>query len=109
MSENLGRTFFTIVRAIDSLRAIIDSEPYASFRLPSGSKQIVTFLRKGHPSKLSLPIEVDGARLLAMTDREVFGTYLPNPRGPVFMTLIEKTFGSEVTTRTWETVKKIIA
>lgn len=28
------------------------------------------------------------------------------PRGPVFMTLIEKTFGANVTTRTWDTVKK---
>jgi hypothetical protein len=29
-----------------------------------------------------------------------------SPKGPVFMTLIEKTFGKEVTTRTWDTVKK---
>ena len=34
-------------------------------------------------------------------------TYLPNPKGPVFMTLIEKTFGKAVTTRTWETVTKV--
>jgi hypothetical protein len=27
----------------------------------------------------------------------------------VFMTLIEKTFGKEVTTRTWETLKKVAA
>lgn len=26
--------------------------------------------------------------------------------GPVFMTLIEKTFGTAATTRTWDTVKK---
>jgi hypothetical protein len=31
---------------------------------------------------------------------------VPGPRGPVFMTLIEKTFGKDVTTRTWDTVAK---
>jgi hypothetical protein len=31
---------------------------------------------------------------------------LPTPRGPVFMALIEKTFGTNVTTRTWNTVRK---
>jgi len=29
------------------------------------------------------------------------------PRGPAFMTLIERTFGQAVTTRTWDTVKKV--
>jgi hypothetical protein len=37
----------------------------------------------------------------------VYSAYLPNPKGAVFMTLIEKTFGKEVTTRTWDTVAKV--
>jgi uncharacterized protein (DUF1697 family) len=36
------------------------------------------------------------------------GAYVPGPRGPAFMRLIEKTFGQNVTTRTWETVGKIL-
>ena len=32
-----------------------------------------------------------------------------HPRTPVFMTLIAKTFGKDVTTRTWDTVKKCAA
>jgi hypothetical protein len=39
--------------------------------------------------------------------REVFTAYVPGGRGGDFMTLIEKTFGKEVTTRTWETVIKV--
>ena len=42
-----------------------------------------------------------------MKGREVFSAYLPTPKGPVFMTLIERTFGKEVTTRTWDTVAKV--
>ena len=42
-----------------------------------------------------------------MIDREVLTSYVPSPKGPVFMTLIEKTFGKDVTTRTWDTLQKV--
>jgi hypothetical protein len=44
--------------------------------------------------------------VLKMNGREVFIAYLPTPRRPVFMRIIEKSFGTNVTTRTWDTVKK---
>ncbi len=109
MAETLGRTFLTIVRSLDALRDILASDPYAAFTLPPGSKRVVTFLRDAHRSKLSLPIELDGARILCVKDCEVFSAYVVGPRGPVFMTLIEKTFGEAVTTRTWDTVRKASA
>ena len=106
MAKQLGRTFYTIVRPVSRLRALIASDPYAAFRLAANEKRVVTFLREPHKAKLSLPLETDGIRILAMHGWEVFTAYVPNPRGPVFMTLIEKTFGANVTTRTWDTVKK---
>jgi hypothetical protein len=80
--------------------------PYADFRLPTNAKRVVTFLREPHKTKLSLPLKLDGARILAMNGREIFTAYVPNPRGAVFMTLIEKTFGTNVTTGTWDTVNR---
>jgi hypothetical protein len=50
---------------------------------------------------------VHGARILAIRGREIFSAYRPTPKGPVFMNLIEKTFGTEQTTRTWDTIKKV--
>jgi hypothetical protein len=52
-------------------------------------------------------VELDGARILALQDREIFSAYLPSPKGPVFMSLIDKTFGQDLTTRTWDTVAKV--
>ena len=49
-----------------------------------------------------------GASILAMKDREIFSAYLPTPKGPVFMGLIQKTFGKDQTTRTWDTVAKVV-
>jgi uncharacterized protein (DUF1697 family) len=109
MASQLGRTFYTIVRTADVLRALIEADPYAACNLPADAKRVVTFLRAPYTAKLPLPIELDGARILAVRGREIFSAYVPSPRGPVFMTLIEKTFGSNVTTRTWDTVKKCAA
>jgi len=106
MSKDLGRKFYTIVRSISDLRAMIETDPYEKHSLPEGAKRVVTFLREPRKPKVSIPIELDGARILESQAREVFSAYVPGPRGPVFMGLIEKAFGSEVTTRTWETVKK---
>jgi len=107
MLERLGQAFPTFVRPMDALRDVLASDPYRSFRLGPNAKRIVTFLRAKPPSALRLPIERDGARLLVVKGREVFGAYLPTPKGPVFMALIEKTFGKDVTTRTWDTVGKV--
>ena len=107
MTKELGRSFMTIVRPIDALLELIASDPYSSFRLRPGSKRIVTFLRERPSNRLAVPIELDGARILAMKDGEVFSAYVPGPKGAVFMRLIEKTLGKGVTTRTWETVTRV--
>src|SRR5512143_2876392 len=107
MQEQLGRSFLTIVRPLDALRSLVADDPYRGFRLPPGAKRIVTFLRRRPASAVSLPIEVDGARILCLRGDEAFGAYVRTPRGPVFMTLIETTFGAEATTRTWDTVRKV--
>lgn len=106
MQKRLGRTFMTIVRSQDALQKILDHDPFAPFRLPPDAKRVITFLRQTTAPKVHLPIEQDGVRILHLEKRAVFTAYLPNPRGPVFMTLLEKTFGTEVTTRTWDTVRK---
>jgi uncharacterized protein (DUF1697 family) len=105
-TKQLGRSFYTIVRSVKELQDLIESDPYSRFALPINAKRVVTFARKLPGLKSRLPIERDGAQILAVTDREAFSAYVPGPKGPVFMELIKANFGSEVTTRTWETVKK---
>jgi|SRR5437868_6287376 len=107
MEKHLGNPFFTIVRPVEALREILASDPFAAFRVPAHAKRIVTFLRGEPGKKIELPIELYEARILGVRGREAFSAYVPGPRGPVFMTLIEKTFGKEVTTRTWDTVRKV--
>ena len=107
MQDHLGRTFLTIVRPIDQLRKLLATDPYKPFKVSPKAKRIVTFLRGQPKAKLKLPVEQDGARILTMRDAEIFSAYLPTPKGPVFMALIEKTFGKDQTTRTWDTIAKV--
>lgn len=106
MQKSLGRTFYTLLRRVDMLQAMIQADPYRAFNLPPAAKRVVTFLPEAPVSTPRLPIGLDGAQILCADGREVFSAYVPSPSGPVFMTLIEKTFGTQVTTRTWDTVKK---
>src|SRR2546422_3610706 len=108
MFERLGQAFLTIIRPIEELRQLLASDPYMKFGVSPNAKRIVTFLRDEPNAKLKLPIESDSARILTMKGREIFSAYLPSPKGPVFMVLIEKTFGKEQTTRTWDTITKVV-
>ncbi len=107
MKERMGQAFLTIVRPVDALRELLASDPYRAFRLSPSAKRIVTFLRDEPGAKVTLPLDLEGARLLSLIGRELFSAYVSSPKGAVFMTLIERTFGKELTTRTWDTVTKV--
>ncbi len=109
MEAGLGRVFGTIVRGVPTLEQLLDDDPFASFELPPNAKRVVTFLRQPPARAIALPIERDGARILRVDKTEVFSAYVASDKGPVFMTLLERTFGTDITTRTLDTVRKCAA
>src|SRR5258706_6750526 len=106
IEKGVGKSFMTIVRSIEELRALLESDPYRGTRLTPEAKRIVTFVRKP-PASLKLPIERDNARILRLEGSHLFTAYLPTPKGPVFMALIEKAVGKQQTSRTWQTLEKV--
>jgi uncharacterized protein (DUF1697 family) len=106
VQKTLSRGFFTIVRSQVELIELIETDPFAKSKVPHNAKRIVTFVRDTPKAKLKLPYEFEGVHILAIKGTEIFSAYEPHPRGPIFMNLIEKTFGKDLTTRTWDTVKK---
>ena len=105
IEKGLGKRFLTIVRPVDELRRLLERDPYRGRAKPE-AKRIVTFVR-GPVAALELPIERDGATLLHLDKDVLFSAYLPTPKGPVFMALIEKAVGKDQTTRTWQTIEKV--
>jgi len=109
MQARLGKAFTTFVRRREELQAILDRDPFAAFSLPDGAKRIVTFLATPASAEVALPLEQSDASILRVEGCEVYSAYVPSPKAPVFMALIERTFGKKVTTRTLETVRKCAA
>jgi uncharacterized protein (DUF1697 family) len=106
MQSALGRSFDTIVRPAGYLQHFVEAEPFAEFELPQAAKRVVTFLRHPPRHRLELPLEREGASILKLMGSEVLSAYVPGPKGPVFMGLLERTFGTGITTRTLDTVRK---
>ena len=106
MQSKLDRSFVTIVRSAHHLQNLVRSEPFAKFGLPSTAKRVITFLRSPADTDLKLPIDQNGASILEFTGTEVLAAYVPGPKGPVFMSLLERSFGTNITTRTLDTVRK---
>jgi uncharacterized protein (DUF1697 family) len=109
MTELLDRTFLTFVRPVSALSELIEEDPHTAFQLSPNAKKLVIFLREPSNTKLKLPIEVDGASILALRGQDALAAYIPREADPAFMRVIEKTFGKDVTTRTLDTVKKCAA
>ena len=108
MLKTLGREFMTFVHPVEELAKMLASDPYEGVKVAKDAKRIVTFIREV-PPKLKLPIERDGASILKIQDRTVFSAYTRTPKGPVFMALLQQTFGKDQTTRTWQTLEKAVA
>lgn len=107
MQAGLGRSFETHVRASQHLQQLIAADPFAAYPLRAGSKRVVTFLREPlAASPVELPRTHGEACIWGLDGAEVFCSYVPEAQGPVFMQLLEKTFGKDITTRTWDTVAK---
>lgn len=106
IQRTLGRSFLTFVRPIDYLRDMLEADPFRRFPLKPVDKRVVTFLKTPAAASLKVPVTLGAARILAHEGTEVYTTYQPGAATPEFMTLIEKTCGKDVTTRTWDTVTK---
>jgi len=106
LQSEFGRSFFPIVRTAKFVAKLVNEDPFAQLPLATGSKRIVSFLRTEVESKIALPLSEDTATVFCRRGREIFSAYTPSPNGPVFMKLLERAFGTEITTRTLDTVAK---
>ncbi|HVE53336.1 MAG TPA: DUF1697 domain-containing protein, partial [Ramlibacter sp.] len=100
MQEHMGRRFLTIVRPVAQLQAMLEADPYRSFRIPAGAKRVVTFLAAEPAEPPTLPLRSEGATMLLRDGLELYSAYVPGPKAAAFMGVIERAFGKDVTTRT---------
>jgi uncharacterized protein (DUF1697 family) len=105
--KHLGKPFLTVVRSIEDLQALVEHDPFARKRVPPSMKRVVTFLR-AWPGRQKVLAPLRGAQVVTVRQREVFTAYVRQPGDAAFMELIEKSFGTHLTTRSWDTVVRIV-
>jgi uncharacterized protein (DUF1697 family) len=100
------------IRSIADLKDLASKDPFAGISESEKTIRYITFLDQKQPPKLTIPYHSPGneLRILQMAGREIFSvvTLTPKYGSTDMMTFLEKTFGSDLTTRNWNTVIKIL-
>ena len=113
LTRDLGIAGRTIIREVSELRALVVSDPFPGLVHGRGSYLTATFLKDPAtapdliPAQPGAPTQVvrydkDARAVLAITDNSFPGTTLD------FMSWLEKSYGKDVTTRTWLSVQRIV-
>jgi uncharacterized protein (DUF1697 family) len=100
LKKRLGRETPVHVRSRDELRKMVETDPYKGFDIPKDAKRIITFLDASTKTALKLPHHQDGASILHIKGGVAYSAYVRNPKGAVFMKVLEQAFGRGITTRT---------
>lgn len=111
--RDLGVASRTIIRARSELRTLLDSEPFPGLTHGPGTYLTATFLKDAARAPDLAPEQVDPrtqvvrfdrtARVvLAVTDNSDPG------KTPDFMSRLEKSYGKDITTRSWLSVERIV-
>jgi uncharacterized protein (DUF1697 family) len=112
LPEHLGFKSTTIIRSRNQLQKLVDKKPFKKMVHSQESSLNVTFLKKQiHSGKKKFPYKVRDRDyvLLGMYDGAICSVIdLTSAKTPDLMLWLEKTFGKEITTRTWKTVERIL-
>jgi uncharacterized protein (DUF1697 family) len=110
IEKNFGFKINVLIRSINEIKNLVHTNPFNTLILTPQISLYVTFLSE-KPKKIALAsYNIPGSdfRIVQITNHEIcsmitFGKTIDA------MNMLEKTFGNKITTRNWNTVKKIAA
>jgi uncharacterized protein (DUF1697 family) len=107
LSAAFGARIPVAVRTRTELERLADAKPFAKVEAGPTTRPFVTFLKK-RPQKRKLP-QGKGYEVLGILDRDVYSVVdLSGASSPDLMRVLDKEFGNEVTTRSWNTVERVL-
>ncbi|WP_194814842.1 DUF1697 domain-containing protein [Nocardia sp. XZ_19_385] len=113
LKAELGIAGGTIIRSHKELRKLLDSDPFPGLTHGRGTYLTATFLKDSTPVPVQLPDQPDPLVQVVGFDKpaRVFLSIVDNSdpgKTPDFMAWLDKTYGKDITTRTWLTVQRIV-
>lgn len=112
--QEFAREISVLLRTFEELQSLHDSNPFKGIKVTPTIRLYVTFLTaKAKPKTISVPYESAQKefKILRATSLELFSVLdLSKGKGTIdVMNILEKEFGSNVTTRNWNTIEKVLA
>ncbi|NAS32595.1 DUF1697 domain-containing protein [Flavobacteriaceae bacterium R38] len=111
LEKNFGFSIPTIIRSAKTILELFNNAPFQDIELHKDIRLYISLLRKNTVSDLEIPwtspdnsyhiIEKKDKDILSVLDISVTKT-------PKAMEVLEKAFGSDITTRNWKTIERII-
>ena len=111
LEEKFGYPIGVLLRSSEDIQALVDRDPYKTVELTPQTQFYISFLKEIPTTDFTAPyISPDGDfQIIEVTDREIISVLEVREPGktPQAMNTLEKEFGRSITTRNWNTVKKI--
>jgi uncharacterized protein (DUF1697 family) len=112
LDTTFGKEINVIIRTINELQKLADQKPFNGIKVTPQKRLYVTFLAEKPNNSLEIPYEsFDGNfKIIAASKNEVFSilTLSSNSKTVDLMNVLEKEFGQKITTRNWNSIKRIL-
>lgn len=111
IAQRLGFTTTAIIRSKRQIQALVDRDPFMGLQHSGKSNLNVTFLKERPRTALSFPYRPPDRdyTILGLYGREICSVIdLTSAKTPDLMAWMEKEFGKAITTRTYNTVRRIL-
>ena len=113
LEETFGFPVPTLIRTLAELEKLKKSDLFQGIRVTPETRLYVTFLSEKSTSTLKIPyVSPDGNyKILRVSDTEICSvlTVTKNHGSIDVMSILEREFGRQITTRNWNTVWKLVA
>lgn len=111
LKKRFGFPITVIIRRGEEISLLLEDEPFKHIVATDKTRLYVSFLTETPKSTLKIPYQStdNSIRILRVTDKEILSVVeLSQKTGTLdLMSLLEKEFGKSITTRNWNTVKKL--
>lgn len=107
--RELGFRSTTIIRSQQQINNLLKSNPFAGHTDTLDSRFQVTFTKQPSRQHIQLPYRDNKwFEVLSYKNKAVFSTYnSTSQKASALMLWLEKNYGKEITSRTWQTVQRI--
>jgi len=112
LKKTFGFEVFIILVFIKKLQKLVAKDPFKNISFTPNTRLYVTFLSEKLHSSLKIPYESQdqGFKILEIVDNAVISVLELSEENKTTdaMNILGKEFGKKITTRNWNTVKKIV-